>query len=84
MIDHETTTKIQADILGALKKLWAMHPDLRFGQLIDVFSGTCRHNEQCSRLFHMSDIDMSETLWAAVNQKFENDRYFLKRREKWI
>lgn len=42
------------NILLALFALWQKHPQLRFGQLVDAFSGTCTH-DACGGLFFIED-----------------------------
>jgi len=69
------------DILDTLKTLWEMNPDLRFGQLIDAFSGTCTHSEACQKMFYMSDQDMLENLKRGIKQRIgDNYNYELSQR----
>ncbi len=69
------------DILDTLKTLWEMNPDLRFGQLIDAFSGTCTHSEACQKMFYMSNQDMLENLKRGIKQRIgDNYNYELSKR----
>jgi len=58
-------TKEQAEILQVILRLWHIYPELRFGQLVDSFSGTCDHSGTCFKMFYAKDTDILKAFRAA-------------------